>query len=189
MKPAPSATGTGRLRRAAMGFVAAAAVISTAGCSASNYMATTHQYSGSDGVRADIGEVQFRHIMFVANEQGGDARLLGAVNNRTGDDVSIEIEAAGDAFTFDLAPESWPTWSTTRSTSSSPSRPHPAPTSRPPSAWTARSRRSERPSRTAPWRSTAPTPWSSTASTRSQALPTWTTAPSRGEAAPRTTRT
>lgn len=104
MKLAPSAPGTSRLRRAAMGFIAAAAVISTAGCSAINYQATTHQYSASDGVRADIGEVQFRHIMFVANEEGGDARLLGAVNNRTREDVSIEIEAAGDSFSFDLEP-------------------------------------------------------------------------------------
>ncbi|WP_147103478.1 hypothetical protein [Nesterenkonia populi] len=104
MKLAPSAPGASGLRRAAVGFAAAAAVISTAGCSAINYQATTHQYSASDGVRADIGEVQFRHIMLVANEEGGDARLLGSVNNRSSEDVSIEIEATGESLSFDLEP-------------------------------------------------------------------------------------
>lgn len=78
-------------RRAAVTSLAAAAVISVTGCSAINYQATTHQYSGSDGMRAEVGDVKFRHMAFVAGEGDGPARAIGSVNNGGSEEVQVEF--------------------------------------------------------------------------------------------------
>ncbi|MDS2171084.1 MULTISPECIES: hypothetical protein [unclassified Nesterenkonia] len=95
MKLAPS-----QVRRAAAASLAAVAVIGVTGCSAINYQATTHQYSGSDGVRVDIDDVKFRHIAFVGAEEGGPARAIGTVNNGGVEDVEVEISADGQSHSF-----------------------------------------------------------------------------------------
>ncbi|GAA1173907.1 hypothetical protein [Nesterenkonia xinjiangensis] len=95
MKLAPS-----QVRRAATASLAAIAVIGVTGCSAVNYQATTHQYSGSDGVRAEIDDVKFRHIAFVGAEAGSPARAIGTVNNGGTEDVEIAISADGESHSF-----------------------------------------------------------------------------------------
>lgn len=97
MKFAPSPT-----RRAAAASLALAAVLAT-GCSAVNYQATTHVYSGSDGVMFDAEGVKVRHLTFIANEEGGPARLVGVVSNNSAEDAQVEISAAGDTFPFSLS--------------------------------------------------------------------------------------
>ncbi|GAB3192711.1 hypothetical protein [Nesterenkonia suensis] len=95
MKLAPS-----QVRRAAATSMAALAVIGITGCSAINYQATTHQYSGSDGVRADIDDVKFRHIAFVGAEEGAPARAIGTVNNGGTADVEIALDVDGQSHSF-----------------------------------------------------------------------------------------
>ncbi|GAA1816207.1 hypothetical protein [Nesterenkonia flava] len=104
-------------RRAAAATLVAAGLLAT-GCSAINYQATTHQYSASDGVRFETGEgmgdVKFRHIAFVAAEEGAPARLIGSISNgvphnlqgidSTAEDAEIEISVEGETFSLTLEP-------------------------------------------------------------------------------------
>lgn len=79
------------------------------GCSAINYQATTHVYSGSDGTMFDAENVALRHIMFVAGEEGGPARMTGLISHldtSAEEPVEVSIEAAGDNFEFTLEPGS-----------------------------------------------------------------------------------
>lgn len=78
--------------------------LSLTGCSAINYQATTHVYSASDGTMMDAGDVSLRHIMFVAAEEGGPARLVGLVNNGGNSDVQVEIGVGTDTFDVNLGP-------------------------------------------------------------------------------------
>lgn len=87
-------------RRMAAASLAAVAVVGATGCSAINYQATTHQYSGSDGIRHDIEDVKFRHLAFVGAAEGEPARAIGSVNNDGTDDAQVEIQADGETFSF-----------------------------------------------------------------------------------------
>ncbi|WP_022872620.1 hypothetical protein [Nesterenkonia alba] len=88
-------------RTAAVTLLAALALT---GCSAVNYQATTHEYSGSDGVMFDVDDVQLRHITFVTSEQGAPARMLGLVNNGGQEPVEVELEIETDSFSVSLDP-------------------------------------------------------------------------------------
>ncbi|WP_150461269.1 hypothetical protein [Nesterenkonia ebinurensis] len=79
------------------------------GCSAINYQATTHVYSGSDGTMFDAENLALRHIMFVAGEAGGPARLTGLISHTDAsaeDPAEVTLEAAGDTFEFTVEPGS-----------------------------------------------------------------------------------
>lgn len=88
--------------------VAAAAVLiaglGATGCSAINYQATTHEYSASDGVIVEAEGVKLRHIMFVASEQDGPARLIGAISNTSQGEAEVEITVEGDSIAIPLEP-------------------------------------------------------------------------------------
>ncbi|WP_120005426.1 hypothetical protein [Nesterenkonia muleiensis] len=97
---------TSPARRAAAAAVLIGALSAT-GCSAINYQATTHVYSASDGTMFDAESVALRHIMFVAEEEGGPARLVGVVSHTdsTAEDSSqVSIEAAGETFELTVEP-------------------------------------------------------------------------------------
>lgn len=97
---------TSPARRAAAAAVLIGALSAT-GCSAINYQATTHSYSASDGTMFDADNVSLRHIMFVAGEEGGPARLLGQVAHggpESQGPAQVSIEAAGETFDLTLEP-------------------------------------------------------------------------------------
>lgn len=98
MKLAPST-----IHRASAAVLLTAALGAT-GCSAINYQATTHEYSGSDGVMADAEDVTLRHFLFVANEEGGPARLVGKVNNGSNGEAEVDLTVDGQTFTVELGP-------------------------------------------------------------------------------------
>jgi hypothetical protein len=90
---------------------AAAAVLvgalSATGCSAINYQATTHVYSGSDGTMFDAEDVALRHMTLVAGEENGAGRLLGLAShtNPTADGpAEVSLAVAGDTFDLTLEP-------------------------------------------------------------------------------------
>lgn len=88
-----------KVLRAGAGSLAVFAMLGVAGCSAINPQATTNVYSASDGVKDDIGDVAFRHIALVGQEEGQPARLIGSViNDSPHDDATVEISAAGETF-------------------------------------------------------------------------------------------
>lgn len=97
MKLAPTAS-----RRIAAATIAAASVAGMTGCSAANYMATTHAYSASDGVKTDIDQVKFRHLALVTDAEGNPARVIGSVDNGGTEDAQVSIEVGGDSFDLDV---------------------------------------------------------------------------------------
>ncbi|WP_300344957.1 hypothetical protein [Nesterenkonia sp.] len=98
MKFAPA-----QARRAAAGLMLIAGLAAT-GCSAINYQATTHQYSASDGAMVEAEDVKLRHLMFVAGEEGGPARMLGLVSNTGRGEAEVQLSVEGETFDFQLEP-------------------------------------------------------------------------------------
>ncbi|TLP71266.1 hypothetical protein [Nesterenkonia sphaerica] len=97
---------TSPARRAAAAAVLVGALGAT-GCSAINYQATTHVYSGSDGTMFDAEDVALRHMVLVAGEEGGAARLLGLAshtNSAAAGPAEVSLEVAGDSFDLTLEP-------------------------------------------------------------------------------------
>lgn len=93
MKHAPSPA-----RRTAAAALAAAALLGATGCSAINYQATTHQYSASNGIVADVGAADFRHIMLITSGEGEPARLIGSVSSDAEQPLEASVEVAGTTF-------------------------------------------------------------------------------------------
>lgn len=91
-----------KTRRLAAVSVAAAALLGASGCSAVNYQATTQQYAASDGTRADVENVQFRHMAFITDEAGNPARAMGSIINSGTEDVEVEIDIDGESFAATL---------------------------------------------------------------------------------------
>ncbi|NDK33250.1 hypothetical protein [Nesterenkonia haasae] len=97
---------TSPARRAAAAAVLIGALGAT-GCSAINYQATTHVYSGSDGTMFDTEDVALRHMVLVAGEENGPARLIGLAshtNPAAQGPVEVSIEIAGDTLDLSLEP-------------------------------------------------------------------------------------
>ena len=72
-----------RAQRGKLALTAAAlgASLLTAGCGYITPQQTSHQYSASDGIRADLGPLQLRNILIVSAGEDEPGRLIGAVYN------------------------------------------------------------------------------------------------------------
>lgn len=82
---------TVRSRLAVAGALGAVAV-TLGGCSFLNPIQTLAPYAPSDGVRVEAGDGIFiENLLIVAAEEGEPGRVLGGVNNETGDDIDLTI--------------------------------------------------------------------------------------------------
>jgi hypothetical protein len=83
--------------------IAAAAIgvglLSVTGCGFVNAQQTSHQYSASDGVRADLGKLQLRNILIVASGEKEPGRVIGAVFNQSNSDATLTLSGANGAQT------------------------------------------------------------------------------------------
>ncbi|MET4542319.1 hypothetical protein ABIE37_004124 [Arthrobacter bambusae] len=83
--------------------IAAAAIgvglLSVTGCGFVNAQQTTHQYSASDGIKADLGQLQLRNILIVASGENEPGRVIGAVFNQSGTDATLTVSGANGAQT------------------------------------------------------------------------------------------
>ncbi|MDR6986297.1 hypothetical protein J2Y66_000767 [Paenarthrobacter nitroguajacolicus] len=83
--------------------IAAAAIgvglLSVTGCGFVNAQQTTHQYSASDGIKADLGQLQLRNILIVASGENEPGRVIGAVFNQSSTDATLTISGANGAQT------------------------------------------------------------------------------------------
>ena len=91
-----------RVRRAAATGVIALAMLGTAGCSAVNEQATTREYSPSDGIVENIGDLQLRNILVVSNGNGEPGRLIGTFVNDSADSQSFSLAVGGSTLSWDL---------------------------------------------------------------------------------------
>lgn len=83
--------------------IAAAAIgvglLSVTGCGFVNAQQTSHQYSASDGVKADLGQLQLRNILIVASGEKEPGRVIGAVFNQGTSDATLTISGANGSQT------------------------------------------------------------------------------------------
>lgn len=89
-------TAMNRAQRGKLALTAAAlgASLLTAGCGYITPQQTSHQYSASDGIRADLGPLQLRNILIVSAGEDKPGRLIGAVYNSSSKDVKLTVNGA-----------------------------------------------------------------------------------------------
>ncbi|UUL77953.1 hypothetical protein NG819_21295 [Pseudarthrobacter sp. Fe7] len=90
-----------RAQRGKLALTAAAlgASLLTAGCGYITPQQTSHQYSASDGIRADLGPLQLRNMLIVSTGENEPGRLIGAVYNSSSKDVKLTVNGAKGAQT------------------------------------------------------------------------------------------
>ena len=85
-----------RARRGKMALTAAVVGVGllTAGCGYITPQQTNHQYSASDGIRADLGPLKLRNILIVSAGEDQPGRVIGAVYNSSSKDVKLTMKGA-----------------------------------------------------------------------------------------------
>lgn len=85
-----------RARIAATVVLAAGILIGTTGCGLIAPQATQLQYDPSDGVGADVGQVDIRNALLIADEEGTSATLVASLVNRGDESHRVSIQFQGD---------------------------------------------------------------------------------------------
>ncbi|WP_404289248.1 hypothetical protein [Glutamicibacter arilaitensis] len=80
-------------RRIAASLAVATLAFGVTSCGAINQQATTDHYNASDGIHVDVADAEVRNLMFVANADASQARLIGSVVNDGDSAVSVSIKA------------------------------------------------------------------------------------------------
>jgi hypothetical protein len=69
-------------------------LLSVTGCGYINPQQTSEQYSASDGTRTDLGALQLRNFIIIADGEDKPGRVIGAVYNTSSKDVVLTIKGA-----------------------------------------------------------------------------------------------
>jgi hypothetical protein len=80
-----------KARVAASALLAAGLVLGTAGCTFLTPVATMNHYDPSDGVSANVGNLQLRNV-FVISPKGEDANLVGAIINTGTSTEEVQLQ-------------------------------------------------------------------------------------------------
>lgn len=91
-----------RAQRAAAAGVIALAVLGVSSCSVVNEQATVREYSPSDGIVENVGEIELRNILMVSNGEGEPGRLLGTVINASANTADITLALGGGEVSWTL---------------------------------------------------------------------------------------
>lgn len=91
-----------RTRTAAAAGVIALSLLGATGCSAVNDQATTLEYSPSDGIVQNIGDLELRNILVISDGDGEPGRLLGTVANASPDPINLELSIGGSQLTWNI---------------------------------------------------------------------------------------
>ena len=83
-----------RIRAIATVAVASALLLGTAGCGVFVESATLKHYAASDGVNVTVGDVNFRNVLIVTNDNG-DAALVGSAVNEGSSLELVNVEVRG----------------------------------------------------------------------------------------------
>lgn len=93
-----------KARLVASAALALGIVIGGSGCAMLTYQATTEHYDASDGVSANVGDLQLRNILVLTEEGDDDASLVFTVSNEGDSDAELTIEPAsgGDPVSLEV---------------------------------------------------------------------------------------
>jgi hypothetical protein len=84
-----------KARLAASAALAIGLALGASGCSMITYQATTEEYDASDGVSADVGDLDLRNILIVSDD-GIDGNLVMTVANTGEDDATLGVQVGTD---------------------------------------------------------------------------------------------
>lgn len=91
-----------KARLAASAALALGIIVGASGCSMITYQATTEVYDASDGVSANVGDLDLRNILVVMEEGADEGNLVFTVAN-SGDDTELTAEpVSGDAVSLEI---------------------------------------------------------------------------------------
>jgi hypothetical protein len=80
-----------KARLAASAALALGLALGASGCSMLTYQATTEHYDASDGVSANVGDLDLRNVL-VVSEDGVDGNLVMTVVNTGEDDATLGVQ-------------------------------------------------------------------------------------------------
>ncbi|HET8780762.1 MAG TPA: hypothetical protein VFM66_11860 [Agromyces sp.] len=80
-----------KARLAASAALAIGLALGASGCSMLTYQATTEEYDASDGVSADVGDLDLRNILIVSDD-GVDGNLVMTVINTSEEDATLGVQ-------------------------------------------------------------------------------------------------
>jgi hypothetical protein len=80
-----------KARLAASAALAIVLALGASGCAMLTYQATTEKYDPSDGVSADVGDLDLRNIL-VVSEDGVDGTLVMTIVNTGEDDATLGVQ-------------------------------------------------------------------------------------------------
>lgn len=83
-----------KARLAASAALALGVALGASGCSMITYQATTEHYDASDGVSANVGDLDLRNILVVSDD-GVDGTLVLTIVNTGEDDVDLDVQVDG----------------------------------------------------------------------------------------------
>ena len=92
-----------KARLAASAALALGLVMGATGCSMVTYQATTEKYDPSDGVSANLGDIDVRNAL-VISEDGEDGTLVMSVVNRSDERATVTVQYGdgGDELEIDV---------------------------------------------------------------------------------------
>jgi hypothetical protein len=93
-----------KARLAASAALALGLALGASGCSMLTYQATTEHYDASDGVSANVGDLDLRNVLIVS-EDGADGNLVMTVVNTGEDDATLGVqfgEGGGDVIEVEV---------------------------------------------------------------------------------------
>ena len=83
----------------------AVAALALAGCSATNPMTTQDEYSASDGVFAQIGDVRGLNLLILAGAEGEPGSLQGGLANDSTGDRLVTLAVGDEETTVSVGPK------------------------------------------------------------------------------------
>lgn len=93
MRIAAGIRGANRAQRLSLIAAIGIGAMAFTGCSAINQQSTTMVYSASDGVRANMGQLELRNVLIVSETAGGPGNIVGTFYNNS--DAEITLTVAG----------------------------------------------------------------------------------------------
>ncbi|RXZ67364.1 hypothetical protein [Agromyces albus] len=94
-----------KARLAASAALALGLALGSSGCAMLTYQATTEAYTPSDGIAANIGDLDVRNVLIVSDD-GVDGNLIMTVVNTGEEDVSLGLQFGdGDSETLEVEVE------------------------------------------------------------------------------------
>ena len=91
-----------KLQQLGLGAAALAVLTGVSGCAYISPQATTDTFAPADGVQLDLGDVQLRNVLVVAEDADSEGRVLGTVINNGDKAQTLTLDADGSKATIDV---------------------------------------------------------------------------------------